>query len=106
MIELPETDPYHVYCVVQGAGIVREGRPIRGNFFNYRLDRKHAPRLRQLLGHEESFVRNETELLAFLRKHNKQWSQEIDDEGYPLSHTGGRRLHTATDPAKARGHRA
>jgi hypothetical protein len=103
---LPETDPYHVYVIVQGAGIVSEGRPIRGNYYNYRLDRKHADTVRDLLGHRDPFARREVELLAFLREHNKEWCQEIDDEGYPRSRNMKRRNHTATDPLKLRGHKA
>lgn len=99
-IDLPETDPYHVYCTLQGAGIVREGRPIRGNFHCYRLNREHAPELRRLMGHGDE-PRNDEELLAFINRHEKPWSQRMDREGYPLDRQG-RRLRTATDPAHPR----
>ena len=40
MSNLPETHPEYVYIVLQGAGIISEGRPIRGNFYCYKLERK------------------------------------------------------------------
>lgn len=100
MNDLPETDPYHVYCILQGAGIVREGRPLRGNFHCYRLTREHAPELRRLLGHADE-PRDDQALGAYLDRHAKAWSQNMDREGYPLDRQH-RRLRSATNPLTER----
>jgi len=85
LTDLPETDPEHVYCILQGAGIIRAGRPIRGNFYCYRLDRKHDLTLARLMGLAPGHIRDERGLARFLETHGKPWSNKMDIDGYPLT---------------------
>ncbi len=78
-MELTETHPEYVYCILQGAGIIRRGRPIRGNFHCYKLPVEHAPELERLFekhgsGHES--------VGRFIDAHKIKWSQRVDHNGY------------------------
>ena len=99
MSDLPETDPRHVYCILQGAGIVKEGRPIRGNFYCYRLLRHHSETLRDLLGHNDA-PRNDDALMTLLNEHERPWSQNINREGVPMTRDW-KKPHTQSDSQRA-----
>ena len=77
--DLPETHPDYVYCIVQGVGIIREGRPIRGNFYCYKLDRVHAAALHELFDGPGS---TSGEVGAFLHKYELRWCHDMDQDGF------------------------
>ena len=79
MNELPETHPNYVYCILQGAGIVSPGRPIRGNFYCYKLKRRDERELRRRV---DEYGSGSEETLYFVTKHAIQWSQRMDPRGY------------------------
>lgn len=78
---LKETHPEFVYVICQGAGIVREGRPIRGNFYCYKLPRECAGHVRDLfdrLGSQNSVT------MEYLERWQIRWSHRVDHRGYEL----------------------
>jgi len=75
---LLETHPGYMYAICQGAGLVREGRPIRGNFYCYKLKRQHAAKVRDLFG---AVGPTNIGTLEYLTKHEILWSQSIDEDG-------------------------
>ena len=75
---LPETHPSYVYAICQGAGLVREGRPIRGNFYCYKLKRVHAAKVRDLF---RTVGPTRIGTLDYLTEHEILWSQSIDEYG-------------------------
>lgn len=79
---LEETHPEYVYVILQGAGIISVGRPIRGNFYCYKLERKHAEVLRQLF--ETAGNLNST-VAVYLKKHELKWSHRIDRDGREIT---------------------
>jgi hypothetical protein len=78
-LDLPKTHPSYVYCIVQGAGIISEGRPIRGNFYCYKLGKEHAPTLHRLF---EGPGSRSDETGAFLHKHELRWCHDMDQDGF------------------------
>jgi len=82
MSNLPETHPEYVYIVLQGAGIISEGRPIRGNFYCYKLERRHAKVLEQLF---ETAGNLSSTVAAYLAKHEIKWSHQVDRDGYEIT---------------------
>ena len=78
MSELEQTHPGYIYVICQGAGIIREGRPIRGNFYCYKLPAGHLSVVEGLF---ERLGSTHSETLAYLALHEKQWSHRVDAFG-------------------------
>lgn len=78
MSELPQTHPGYIYVVCQGAGIIRMGRPIRGNFYCYKLPAGHLQVVEDLFDRLGS---THSETLRYLTTHEKRWSQRVDIHG-------------------------
>jgi len=74
----PQTHPGFIYVVCQGAGIISIGRPIRGNFYCFKLDEDHEEEVRRLFDGPGSCA---PETLEYLNKHERRWSHRIDHEG-------------------------
>lgn len=79
---LAETHPEYMYAVVSmDGGYVQLGRPIRGNFYCYKLRRHHAPVVEKLL-HNATTNATTQAVVDYLSRHELPWSQSVDDQGY------------------------
>lgn len=82
IFDLPKTEPNYVYCILQGAGYMKRGRPIRGgNFYVYKLHKEHATMLQSLLD-EKPLDGVQQELSEFLHEHDLRWDQRMTRDGH------------------------
>lgn len=77
-MSLLQTHPDYIYVVLQGAGIISEGRPIRGNFWCYKLHKRHTAKVEKLF---TKYGSESPEVIEFVSRQEVKWSQVIDNEG-------------------------
>ena len=82
--------PEYVYCILQGAGIIKIGRPISGNFYCYKIPIAQEPLLRELMD-SKPIDGGTAELGVFIRRYQVAWSHYVAEDG---SEAAGRHWKT------------
>jgi len=77
-MSLPETHPGYAYVILQGAGYVQYGRPIRGNFYAYKIPAGLGPTVERYLEDEGP---GSPDLAMLLHKNEIRWTHRVDAYG-------------------------